>query len=90
MCGGPKETKDQIFVHLKTLAPTRNYLVQVVADNLTTGATEIKIILLPVVYPELNPIEMVWGTVNQAVAATNMNFSRLSEVEKDTRGEIGK
>ena len=40
-------------------------------------------------HPELNPIEMIWGTVKRAVSSANANF-KLSEVEELTKSELSK
>ena len=63
------------------------YVVEEVADRFTEGSFDIKILFLPVAHPELNPMEMVWGTVKRCVASNNRNF-RQSEVEELTRVEL--
>jgi len=35
----------------------------------------VKILISPVALLELNPIEMVWGTVKMALKRTNVDFS---------------
>jgi len=42
--------------------PTPRYLVQDLAEEF-----DVSIIFSPVAHPELNPIEMVWGTVKDAL-----------------------
>jgi len=57
--------------------PTPTFLVQDVAEKF--GVT---VLIFPVAHPELNPIEMVWGTVKVALCKFNVSFSldRLEEL----------
>lgn len=75
-----KKTRRQLLECARQVKPNPKYLVQELADKFTDGAFIIKIIFLPVAHPELNPMEMAWGTVKRAVATANVTFS-LSEVE---------
>jgi len=73
--------------HAKTVAqmraqdtkhrPTPRYLVQDLAEEF-----DVSIIFSPVAHPELNPIEMVWGTVKVALRYANVTFNltRLQEL----------
>jgi len=57
--------------------PTPRYLVQDLAEEF-----DVSIIFSPVAHPELNPIEMVWGTVKVALRYANVTFNitRLQEL----------
>jgi len=57
--------------------PTPRSLVQDLAEEF-----DVSIIFSPVAHPELNPIEMVWGTVKVALRYANVTFnvSRLQEL----------
>jgi len=57
--------------------PTPRYLVQDLAEEF-----DVSIISCPVAHPELNPIEMVWGTVKVALRYANVafNLTRLQEL----------
>ena len=83
------KTKIQLFNLLKKLAPPKKYLVQELADKFSSRQFHIKIIFLPVAHPELNPIEMIWGTVKRAVSSANSNF-KLSQVKELTRHELAR
>ena len=45
------------------------------------------VLFLPVAYPELNPIEMVWGCIKRTVSSKNMSF-KLSYVGQLTREQV--
>eukprot|EP00170_Pyropia_yezoensis_P003212 contig_13440_g3219 len=49
--------------------PAPRYLVQDLAARF-----EVSILISPVAHPELNPIEMVWGTVKMAAKRGNVDF----------------
>jgi len=57
--------------------PTPLYLVQDLAEEF-----DVSIIFSSVAHPELNPIEMVWGTVKVALRYANVTFNltRLQEL----------
>eukprot|EP00170_Pyropia_yezoensis_P000420 contig_2290_g421 len=50
--------------------PTPRYKVQDLARRFN-----VNILILPVAHPELNPFEMVWGTVKMALKRANVNFT---------------
>ena len=50
------------------------------ASKFETSTFKLKILFLPVVHPEINPIEMVWGVIKRKVTERNVNFN-LSELE---------
>ena len=56
--------------------PSQKHQLQERVDNFGVRA-----LILPVVHPELNPIEMVWSLLKRKCAQRNMNFE-LSEVER--------
>jgi len=47
------------------------YVVRELANEFRHGSFHIRILFLLVAHPELNPIEMVWGTVKRAVSNQN-------------------
>jgi len=61
--------------------PTPRYLVQDLAARF-----RVMILISPVAHPELNPIEMAWGTVKMSLKRANVTFSiatlrSMAEVE---------
>ena len=84
-----KQNKNSTISTFEVNCTTKKYVVQDLADNFGSRGFHIKIIFLPVAPLELNPIEMVWGTVKRAISGANTNF-RLTEVEKLTRQELSK
>jgi len=61
--------------------PSPRYLVQDLAARF-----DVSVLISPVAHPELNPIEMVWGTVKMALKRANTSFSlatlrSMAEVE---------
>ena len=62
-------------------------MIQKIANMNTIGMFRIKILLLPVAHPELNPIEMSWSKMKRGTAKTNTTF-RLSHLEDITRNAI--
>eukprot|EP00170_Pyropia_yezoensis_P000819 contig_3773_g821 len=67
------EMKEQADKH----RPAPRFLEQDLAAQF-----DVTILIYPVALPELNPIEMVWGTVKAALQRTNIDFSltRLKEL----------
>ena len=49
--------------------PAPRYQVQDLARRFN-----VKILISPVAHPELNPIEMIWGTVKMALKRANVDF----------------
>lgn len=82
-----EENKAPLLFKAKKVVSTPNYVVQELADWLTDGYGKIKILFLPVTHPDLNHFEMVWGTVQRALAVGNMSF-KLSEIEERLKHEI--
>ena len=58
-----------------------------ITDKFAVEDFSIKILLLPVSHPELNPIEIVWGFVKRAVASMSMIFEQ-SYVEELARQQL--
>ena len=50
--------------------PRPSYLVQDLAARFG-----VSILISPVAHPELNPIEMIWGTVKMALKRVTLTFS---------------
>jgi hypothetical protein len=75
------KTKAQLFSQCEDFTPPLKYLVQELADKFESGDFNIKILMLPVAHPELNPIEHVWGIVKRTVASQNFTHS-LKEIER--------
>ena len=82
-----QKTKHQLLHHARKIYPTPKYKIQKIADKFETETFSIKILLLPVAHPELNPIEMVWTFVKQSAASCNLKFN-LSAIEELTREQI--
>jgi len=53
--------------------PSPRYLVQDMAARF-----DVLLLISPVAHPELNPIEMVWGTVKMALKRANTSFSLVT------------
>ena len=81
--------KAQLLEEAKDCHPGIIYEVQKLADSFSTPNFDIKILFLPVAHPDLNPIEMVWGTVKSAIQAKNLAFN-INEVVKLTEHELKK
>jgi len=75
------KTKRKLLVEARKCHLGFKYAVQELADKFSNDTFSIKILFLPVAHPELNPMEMVWGTVKRAVASLNSSFN-LGEVEQ--------
>jgi len=82
---GPNWRTTCTWVVLKLRAdenrPTPRYLVQDLAARF-----RVTILISPVAHPELNPIEMAWGTVKMSLKRANVTFSvatlrSMAEVE---------
>ena len=69
-----RKTVSQLLSYARTVKPTRKYQVEEIADKFTEEMFNIKINFLPVAHPELNPIELVWGTIKRAVAKVDLSF----------------
>lgn len=76
-----------LFQYAETITPLPKYLAQEVAENFTDSAFHIKLIVLSVAHPELNPIEHIWGIVKWVVATRNHYFN-LAKVEELTREQV--
>ena len=76
-------SKVELQVICKQNKPVPKFVVQALAQKF-----DCDILFLPVSYPELNPIEMVWGNVKGYVAKNNIHFS-LAEVEQLTLERFG-
>jgi hypothetical protein len=80
-------TKNQIFASCEKVTPEPKYQVQELADKFESGDFNIKILMLPVAHPELNPIEHIWGVIKRVVASQNLSCN-LKEVERLTMEQI--
>jgi hypothetical protein len=80
-------TKNQSFASCEKVTPEPKYQVQELAYKFESGDFNIKILMLPVAHPELNPIEHIWGVVKRLVASQNLSFN-LKEVERLAREQI--
>lgn len=78
-----KITKNLMFEHAQTIAPAPKYRAQDLADQFEDGEFSIKILMLPVAHPELNPIELVWAYMKNYVAFHNFKFN-MTAVQEDT------
>ncbi len=58
-----------------------------IAEKFESDDFNIKILLLSVADPELNPIEMAWSHIKREAGRNKLKFS-LSAVEGETRKEI--
>ncbi len=81
------KTKSQLLEQARIVYPTLKYKIQKVAEKFESDSFDIRILLLPVAHPELNPIEMVWSRIKIKISQKNFKFS-LSSVEEGTRKEI--
>eukprot|EP00170_Pyropia_yezoensis_P000421 contig_2291_g422 len=66
---GRVKTKADMKREAEKHRPTPRYEVQDVARRFN-----VNILISPVAHPELNPSEMVWGTVKMALKRANVNF----------------
>jgi len=64
------KVEKELFEQAAKNRPAPRYLVQDLAKYFW-----ISILILPVAHPELNPIEMVWGTVKMALKWANIDFT---------------
>jgi len=64
------KTKADIKAATDKHRPAPRYQVQDLARRFN-----VKILISPVAHPELNPIEMVWGTVKMALKRANLGFT---------------
>ena len=74
-----RKTKYELLECANEIYSSPVYKLQMITYKFFGGLFRIKILLLPVAYPELNPIEMFWSNWKQHIATTNMTF-RLSRV----------
>lgn len=75
--------------YAKSIYPRPIYTIQKIADKFTADNFELKVFFLPVVHPELNPIEMIRGIIKRKVAERNLGF-KLTQVEEETKLQISK
>jgi len=75
-----RKTKVQLRDMEKTLRPPPKLRAQELADE-KFARKGIRILVLPVAHPELNPIEKVWGNVKQYICSRNGGGS-LARVEE--------
>ena len=68
------KTRIQLLEHAGSVYPTSKCKIEKIAGQFETATFSIKILILPVAYPELNPIEMVWSFFKRAVASKNIQF----------------
>jgi hypothetical protein len=57
------KTKAQLFSQCEAVTPPPKYLAQELADKFKSGDLNIKILMLPIAHPGLNPIEHPGGIV---------------------------
>lgn len=75
-------TKNLMLSWATEIAPAPKYMAQDLADQFTEGDFLIKILMLPVAHPELNPIELVWAYMKNKIAFHNFDF-RITAVEAE-------
>ena len=70
-------TVKQMYEQSSNNRPTPRFLVQDLVEEFGVSG-----LIFPVAHPELNPIEVVWGTVKLALRKCNVSFSlaRLEEL----------
>ena len=77
-------TVKQMYEQASNNRPTPRFLVQDLVEKFG-----VSVLISPVAHPELNPIEMVWGTVKVALRKSNVSFS-LARLEELAAFEIAK
>ena len=60
------------IVRKHPIAP--HYIVQDIVEKFPR--TDVKLIILPVHHPELNPIELIWSQIKQHVRANNIELKQ--------------
>lgn len=80
-------TKNLMLEHATNITPAAKYLTQDLADQFEDGDFSIKILMLPVAHPELNPIELVWAYMKNYVAFHNFKFN-MTAVQEDTENVL--
>lgn len=85
-----EQQNPQILVQAKNTAPGPKYQVQGLADQFNDGKCEIKSIFPPVAHPEVNPIEMIWGTVKRSFAANTTSLILSEVLEAQLKEKVNK
>lgn len=71
-----KYSKDLLLQIAKKYKPAKKYKVFDVLQNWNnTKNTDIKINILPIAHPQLNPIELIWNWIKRYVAGENHDFN---------------
>ena len=69
-------TKQLLYALAASLTPKPHYLAQEWVDTFNTmNGTDIRLLLLPVAHPVLNPIELMWGQIKRYVRDNNCDFT---------------
>jgi hypothetical protein len=85
--GDSRIKKAQLLSQREVVTPPPKYLAQELAVKFESGDFNIKILMLPVAHPELNPIEHVCEFFKRTVASQNFTHN-LKEVERLTKMHI--
>lgn len=65
---------NQLFIEVKHIAPALLFCLQKLVNHYSENNFQIQILSLFVPHPELNPTELVWGTVKNAITLVNSPF----------------
>jgi len=77
-------TVKQMYEQASNNRPTPRFLVQDLVEEFG-----VSVLISPVAHPEINPIEMVWGTLKLALRKCNVSFS-LARMEELAAVEFAK
>ena len=78
-------TKQTLYALAKELTPKPRYLVQDWID--AANGTDIRLLILPVAHPMLNPIELMWGQIKRYVRENNREFT-MSHIKQPAEDKI--
>ncbi len=81
-------TKPQLMVLTQDIPLEKNYLIfEWLQEFNTAHGSDIKINILPIAHPQLNPIELLWGWTKRYVCANNTDF-KMTTIETLVRERI--
>jgi transposase len=81
--------KSELYRIAREVAPPKQLRLQVTVNRWNErNQTDIKILLLPIAHPQLNPIEMVWSWVKVEVGKRNKSFT-MTSVKNETIKRVG-
>ena len=83
--------KSLLYAHMEKICPQPKYQVKAIVEIFSTETFRTKIRFLPVAFPELSPIEMVWSDIKGHVWRPNFSFQsdHLEEIARECVSEFG-